>query len=555
MTLRRKEILVYAVLLLLAFSFRFSLARFFPNDEPNDGKLYAQIARNVLELHVYSHATEPPYDPSLIRLPGYPLLLAAVYSGFGHYNNTAVRVFQAVIDTATCGLIALVAFLWEPDAKRKRRAAVAALALATLCPFTAIYVATILTETPTIFFAVAMTLTATFAFQAKSGRQSIIFWSVTGVIAGIAVLFRPDSGLFAAAIGVTLVITTFLRPSTGRKEIGPWRGMARNALPVAYLGVVFSAAFCLVLVPWTIRNERVFHLFQPLAPAHAEMPGEFVPRGYLAWLRTWLDDGRYIDPVLWSLDERPIKIDDFPERAFDSAAEKATVVALLEKYNHPPDSEDPQAGSQAGSSDHSSDAEPSATPEENAADESDETNSDSAGEGDESDLEDQSAATDEQNVEMTPDIDAGFAALARARIARAPLRYYLRLPVKRAMSLWFDTHSQYYPFEGELLPLSDLDHDIKQQYWLPLFAGLTWLYTLLGILGGWFLWRSGQFAARRWLLLAVLMTLVRLAFFSTLENPEPRYVVEIFPFLAILGGIVLARIPSLRRARLFKAKA
>src|SRR5207253_5180837 len=90
-------------------------------------------------------------------------------------------------------------------------------------------------------------------------------------------------------------------------------------------GSALSLAFVIVLVPWTIRNWRVFHLFQPLAPAHAEMPGEFVPRGYLAWVRTWIDDGRYIGPVLWSLDESPIRFDEIPDRAFDTAEEKQRV--------------------------------------------------------------------------------------------------------------------------------------------------------------------------------------------------------------------------------------
>ena len=35
---------------------------------------------------------------------------------------------------------------------------------------------------------------------------------------------------------------------------------------------------------------------------------------------------------------------------------------------------------------------------------------------------------------------------------------------------------------------------------------------------------------------------VCLIFFSTLENPEPRYVVELFAFTSILGGIAIARI-------------
>jgi hypothetical protein len=145
---------------------------------------------------------------------------------------------------------------------------------------------------------------------------------------------------------------------------------------------------------------------------------------------------------------------------------------------------------------------------------------------------------------MTPEIDAGFAQIARERIARHPLRYYVWLPLKRARSLWFDTHSQYYPFEGELLPLTDLDYDIHQQFWLPLFAGLTLVYSLLGILGGWFLWWTRDFVARQWLLLAVLMIFLRLGFFATLENPEPRYVVEVFPFLTILGGIAAVRITN-----------
>jgi hypothetical protein len=243
-------------------------------------------------------------------------------------------------------------------------------------------------------------------------------------------------------------------------------------------------------------------------------------------VRTWLDDGRYIDQALWSLDERAIKISDFPDRAFDSAAEKETVAALLERYNHPPDSVDE---SQPGD-----EAEPGT---EDTTDEKSELGA----ENDESSGEDQTTVS-EQNVEMTPEIDAAFAELARIRIARAPLNYYLGLPVKRALSLWFDTHSQYYPFEGELLPLSDLDYKIRQQFWLPLFTVLTWLYTFFGIAGGWILWSSPKPEARRWLLLALLLTLTRLAFFSLLENPEPRYVVEIFPFLAILGGIALARI-------------
>ena len=148
---------------------------------------------------------------------------------------------------------------------------------------------------------------------------------------------------------------------------------------------------------------------------------------------------------------------------------------------------------------------------------------------------------------MTPAISAAFGEIARDRIKHGPLRYYLWLPLKRACALWFDTHSDYYPFTGTLLPLSDLDHGTHQHIWLPFFTGLVWVYTLLGLAGGWLLWRSRDHYARTWLLLAALMIFLRLAFFSSLENPEPRYTVEFFPLVAVLGGIAIARLSYWRR--------
>jgi hypothetical protein len=525
----RKQIWIAALVLLIAFGFRLFVALRLPNDTPDDGRVYAQIARNVLEHHVYSHEEQAPFVPSLIRLPGYPLFLTAIYSIAGHTNNTAVRVVQAVIDTATCVLVALVAFQWTADEKRKRVSSIAAFTLAALCPFTTIYVATILTEVPTSFLAVLLCLLATLAFKSSSRRRSLMLWLLAGLTAGLAVFFRPDSGLFAAATGITILLSTLNAARDTQKLFNRfWKSVLAAA--------VFSFAFCLVLVPWTIRNRRVFGVFQPLSPAHGEMPGEFVPRGYLMWLRTWLDDGRYVGPVLWRLDTSRIPIEAYPKRAFDSPAERDRVAALMDKYNHPVDEEEPTATPSPSPS--PSPATPNQTKQSDQATEEEE---------EEEEAEEDPSADDPSNVEMTPEIDAAFAQLARERIARAPFRYYVVVPLKRARSLWFDTHSQYYPFEGQLFPLDYMDYTIHQQYWLPLFAGLTWVYTLLGALGAWLLLRARSQEARLWLALAGLIIFLRLGFFSTLENPEPRYVVEIFPFLAILGGVGIGLLIPLRR--------
>jgi hypothetical protein len=302
------------------------------------------------------------------------------------------------------------------------------------------------------------------------------------------------------------------------------------------------------------------------------MPGEFIPHGYLRWVRTWLDDQRYIDVAVWEVGIQPITIDDLPDNAFDSLDERTRVAALLEQYNHPPQeqaSDDEEPSQAQASPTPTPQASPKQTPanteglttkatpnpgnqspqntddnsNSNAKSDQTEDSSDQEDENDKGD-EDQSESKPEDHgpVAMTPQLDAAFGQLAAERIARHPLRYYFWTPAKRAGALWFNTHSDYYPFEGTLLPLEDLDHDIHQHVWLPLFAALVGIYTLAGLAGAFVLWLSGDFYSRSWLLLVGLIVVTRLAFFSTLENPEPRYVVELFPFLAALGGIAFARI-------------
>ena len=488
----------YAVLLATALLGHLSVAHFLANEDDLDGDLYTQIATNVLEHHIYSKDTDPPLGPTLARVPGYPLFVAGVYALFGPGNDEALRLVQGVLNTLTCVLIALLASMWEPRQRHKRRTALAAFLLAALCPFTAIYSAVLLTETVTMFLSVALVVAATFAFRNGSLKIATAWWMVAGVLAGAVQLFRPDAGLFAAAVGFTLAGYGFIRFRAGYRIV---LGLCKSIL---INGSVFSCSFVLVLLPWTIRNACLFHVFQPLAPAYCNMPGEFVPIGYFAWFRTWADSERYLKPLYWRLGpDRPMNFDDVPPQAFDTDRERSKVALLFDRYNHP--------------------RAPSRVPD---------------------------ALTDkkqlgnyERDAEMTPDIDAGFAQLARDRIARNPLRYYFRLPLKRATALWFVPHAQYYPFQSELfLPdaLKDWDNDDS---WLLFFSLLTWTYTIFGVAGVWFLWRT-EGAARRdailWLLLATLLILPRWVYMSTLEHTEPRYLVEVFPFLSVLGGLAIS---------------
>ena len=157
---------------------------------------------------------------------------------------------------------------------------------------------------------------------------------------------------------------------------------------------------------------------------------------------------------------------------------------------------------------------------------------------------------EEANVQMTPELDAAFEEIARERISRHPVRYYVVVPVRRIISLWFDTHSGYYPFQGFVFPVSGMDPDTHQPYWLSLFCMLTWGYTLLAAAGVCLMWK-GQ-GSRVWVLLLALLIVPRLLFLSSLENPEPRYTVEFF--ILILGAASLS-LSGLSLKRLLKRRA
>src|SRR5579859_81564 len=166
-----------------------------------DSLLYADIARNWLTHGIYGRSlthpgAAPVIAPTLVRLPGYPAFLAVCFAIFGNQNYFAVLYLQVVIDLATCLLLA--GFVRRVCGQR---AAIAALWLASLCPFTANYVAMPLTETPSIF-CVALGLCA---FAAVIERP-LWRWMVALAFAwSYAALLRPDGALLAVVFFPALI--------------------------------------------------------------------------------------------------------------------------------------------------------------------------------------------------------------------------------------------------------------------------------------------------------------------------------------------------------------
>lgn len=217
-----------------------------------DSLVYDEIAKNLLNHGIYGLTRSDGLHSTLVRLPGYPFFLASIFSIFGQDNFRAVTLVQVFIDIGTCVLVCDIARRTISE-----RAARVAFLLAALCPFIATYAATPLTEVPAIFFLTLALRQTIIAFDDPRYRN----WMSCGAALGAAILLRPDSGLMLGSIGIF-----------GLFRI--WRSKKRKKLLAG--GLVMTAVALAPLVPWTIRNWRVMHVFQPLVTVEATDPGEYI---------------------------------------------------------------------------------------------------------------------------------------------------------------------------------------------------------------------------------------------------------------------------------------
>ena len=129
--------------------------------------------------------------------------------------------------------------------------------------------------------------------------------------------------------------------------------------------------------------------------------------------------------------------------------------------------------------------------------------------------------------EINPDLDARFAALASERIRSAPLRYYVWLPIVRIADMWLRPRSELFPSDPRWWEFND------ERRWLALsltFGFVNLVYVSLGFAG--FI-RAHRFFGVG---LFVLFIIVRSAFLGTLENPEPRYTLEMYPAVIVFAS-------------------
>jgi hypothetical protein len=448
-----------------------------------DTVLYEQIATNWLKHHVYAMDVGGAVTPVDLRMPGYPAFLAILNAITGRTGADArewVMLTQIAVDLLACLAIARLAELLASTAEgvsTNRRVRTVALWLAVLCPFTANYTAVPLTEVFAVFWTgLACCVLVLSLRRVKQPdlllenshlyfRSSVEYTTLgAGLVVGAGTLFRPETPILLIAAALVFGGLFFVS-----RNIKRW-----------FLVSLAMALGCLIILsPWALRNRVTLGEAQFLAPKDSNLPGELVPKGFMAWEKTWLFRVRDCYLVPWRLNGEAIFMDDIPARAFDTPEEKQRVAAILEQYNN--------------------------------------------------------------DLMLTPEEDAAFAQLARERTARHPLRTYLWLPLARAVTIWFTPRIELLPISGHVFPLRQMREDdpVDQEVTI-LFFVLNLFYVGLGVWGAGRLWRSNA-AARPAVAFLVLFILIRTAFLTTLETPEPRYVLVCFPALIAMGAHVFAR--------------
>ncbi len=452
--------------LAVGLCFRLLFVLKFPAGSGDTG-IYEELATNWLKHGIYGMQIADRVVPVDLRVPGYPAFLALLYAISGRSGESArllVMLVQVAIDLGSCVLVGvLAAWLANRCAGRFRGKAAftAGLWLAACCPFTANYTAVPLTEVWAIFLTAAamclllpiLDLVDETKGEWTEGKQRTLLLqaALAGATIGVGTLFRPEAPLLLIVFLPVLAVR-FLT-----------RGLFRQFWAAAG---ILCVACALPLVPWAIRNAVMLHEFQPLAPKEANLPGEYVPKGFLAWEKTWLYRVRDCYLVPWKLNEEEINIDDIPASAFDSPEEKERIAAALEKYN--------------------------------------------------------------DDLTLNAEEDAEFAAVARERTARHPLRTYVSIPVRRAGRIWFTPRIELLPVSGNVFPLAYMnEEDPVDQRVTILFFVLNIVYVLSGLVAIGALWKCP--AARVPIAFLVLFILMRTAFLTTVETPEPRYVLVCFP--------------------------
>jgi 4-amino-4-deoxy-L-arabinose transferase-like glycosyltransferase len=343
------------------------------------------------------------------------------------------------------------------------RAAQAAFLLAGLCHFLANYAATALTETLEIFFTTLALDLVICGLRAEDDNLSGSARRLIWLLCGLSI----GAGILLRPDGGILLAAVggYLLWLLLRSLRGQSEKKGPSPGSILSGAVLMTIGATFLLIPWTLRNLHTLHRFEPLAPRYATDSDELVMSGFNRWVKTWIEDYVSVQEIYWPVPGSEIDFTRLPSRAFDSVEQREQTSKLFADYNR----------------DH----------------------------------------------DMSPELDARFAALASERIRAAPLRYYLWLPTVRIADMWLRPRTELFPSDPRWWEFND------DGRWLAVSLGFGIINLLYVGMAAFGLVRCREIFG---IGLLVLFLLLRSAFLGTLENPEPRYTLECYPVVIFLAS-------------------
>lgn len=232
-----------ALLAWVAFSGAFprEAQRIFPVLGGDSGG-YVKIAENLLNYGKFSLSSGEPFFPDSFRTPGYPFFLAVLLPIIG---KIGVIFLQILLSACTVVLVYKLAARFIP----KPAALIGAVLLA-IDPYSMFLSSILLSETLFTFFLVVSVYLLFFSTTSFRGQLAVS--AVSGVFLGLATLTRPIGQFLIPLFALFVILQLF----------------QRFRFRAVVVSGVFVLAGGLTLLPWIIRNVRVYDSYQLSSVTH-----------------------------------------------------------------------------------------------------------------------------------------------------------------------------------------------------------------------------------------------------------------------------------------------
>jgi hypothetical protein len=289
------NIAIMASLLLVRLGF----SLFNPTGLSGDAFGYVKAAQTVIDTGKL---------PALEVQPrGYSLLIAPLLAS-GLEIDRVVLVMNALLDCSVVAVLLLTAksILPEPGDRNPR---LLCWLLATIQPFTAEMVNSVLTETPTMFL---VFIGVWLLFLASSFIARVVGFTLLGA----ASLLRIDI-LFLSLVASISYVVLFVRKAVD--------------IRASLLGLALICAFPISMLVYQ------YHSTQEIGLVSLVKHGLWHP-GYYTWMRSWLAIEKIeFDRFAWDVGTANwagFDVANFPSRAFDSTAERDRVAELMTTWRN-----------------------------------------------------------------------------------------------------------------------------------------------------------------------------------------------------------------------------